>query len=291
MGNEELELDLDRLEKLRIRRGLSKSELSKLAGFNRGHFRRIGRTTNLTLDAAIKLARGLGVDLDYFIPQTGPRWTTLHSTQSVEVNNLLQDQSSARSILTCTQGMESYMQADEMVEWTSRSFLETNGWELADHKEYIKVQRRLREKTSYVHRILCRREVLASATKAEAAFVGDLIHRIKQNKSHTLIGFVDNGNWISIESLVKAICPLAKTGWDKLTIADDYLAVVRTNRFFYHYTYHGPTVVMLRDNLDRKATIYVPYAFPMTHEIYHRNREDSVTYAIRLAEKILRSRP
>ena len=194
---------------------------------------------------------------------------------------------SARSIITCTMGMESYLQSDDMIEWTSKSFLRTPNWSLADHKHYIKAQCALRERLSCVHRIICRNDLVVSGAIVEPDFIADYIHHVRDARHHTLIGLVDQGNWKSLEAGLSGLCPLTATGWDKISVADDFLVLIRVGRYYYHYTFHEPTALKIRDHLDAFTLLYIPYRFPSSTEIYSLKREDSVVYAVRKMEQVL----
>jgi transcriptional regulator with XRE-family HTH domain len=282
---------------MRLRRW-NASQLAARAGLDRHTVSRIVAGTigpaGVKLDTAAMLAAALDVpvsDLDDS-PKPPRAWTTFSWLHAARVSALFEELHDSQSCLTVTQGMDVFLQPADMRTWTFRRAHEAIG-RSSDwiDKAIERISRSATPAARHpaercIHRVIGRQEFFLRSFIANPTWADATQQLFRRLDGNALVGLVNKPAWGDVAKTVRQLInefvgPFSD--WDKVTIADNTLAVIRPTRDSYLVTYHRPTVERLRWQLEQLAP-FVDHSFPLDFDI--EARKASINHACRGLESL-----
>jgi hypothetical protein len=225
-------------EMMRVRR-VTWSQIGAAIGLNAGHARRKFRGTGyvpLTPGQADRLASVLRTPLRFLLPDFGPpRWEVILWSQTdrlEECHALLRE---ARVCVTLTQGLESYLQPEAMVEWTAQDWLKTPDWNQRRRETaiYVAQQRRAREEGRFTHLVIAPAALFQNHVVHSQGWGEMVCQTVAHYDAETVVGLVED--WRNFTRVVSESLPPAFAAWDKVMIADRCMVMIRDARANSHY--------------------------------------------------------
>lgn len=271
------------------RRGLHYREVGKQIGMSAASLSRVLRAKQPTLrtDKQEALAKLLGVHVEALTTSGDPTWRHFYWwQQNEEVRVYQREIADAESVFTITQGMDCYLVQPELVDWTGRVWLHTEGWSEYTRilDEYIR-----RQRTDYegsVHSVVCSEAWLTQATKNVPGACEAFRSMLHDRCEITALGIVSD--WKGFQVAISETSPVLFGGWDKITFIDDRICIVRPDRRSYAVTEHYPTVRTLRLTLEWISQCSVRYSFPVGKSATPEALRQSSRYARKVIDRALR---
>jgi transcriptional regulator with XRE-family HTH domain len=267
------------------RRGESQRRLSAALGMGENYLAAVlrAKTPHLPIPQLAALANLLHVPVDAIDPQLGPAWKLIPWYSFHQMREYHGEIFVAQNVLTFTQGMDSYLLDHQCVDWTGGQWLKTENWD--EHSKtlysYVDGQRRAYEQSNVVHRIVAAARWANGAAQTNSEWTRKLKGTMEDvNRAEvTAIAFIPE--WRLLRSQTCRSNPVLAGGWDKITIIDDRVAIVRFNRQLYGVTYHREIVREMRDALEHSVMPLLDYGFPLAAEITPHGMKSSGAECVR----------
>ena len=258
--------DFETIANLCRKRGLLINEVLAASGHNPGHVRRVLSTNpdNLDYGTVLAICDKLGIPVADIDPRVvGPRrekarWVRFGLKDLDLIGRYHHEVEHSRHCVTITRGIESYLQSPDMTEWTSRFWLGNPGWnQRIDLTKAYRVQIvGARERSKFMHRIVAPGNLFIAAAQIEPGWVEDAKKTLEGYEGTSLLGLV--WNWERFCSAIECIVPRWVRRWEKVSIVDGVVALVRGSVERYALTYDPTTVSQLLDCVERVASEEVP---------------------------------
>jgi len=246
----------NRLWELLKQRGISLKDLVRQggSGYHYGTIRRWLTTKpgKMPYSVILAFASVLKVPLHALDPTIDPHWDYFAYSELEKLRAFHDEVKRASRCLTITGGYESYLQPEGMLRWTYSGFLGKGGWDqnIDYHSAYIQQQIAAREESDYLHRVVVQARLIREARDQNKAWIEEIGDKVYRQRGRTAVGLVDG--WATLCRSVSSLLPLRINTWDKITIVDGILALVRSGHDEYAITYKSPTVQGLLSVADQE---------------------------------------
>lgn len=276
--------DLETITDLSKKRGLPLSEVLASGGGHPGHVRRVlsQHPDNLDYGTVLAICDKLGIPVADVDPRVlGPRrenarWVRFRLKDFDLISRYHYELERSRHCVTITRGIESYLQTPEMTEWTSRFWLGNPGWnQRIDMTKAYRVQIvGARERSKFIHRIVAPGSLFVTAAQIEPGWVENVKETLETYEQTSLLGLV--WDWERFCSRIESIVPRWVRRWEKVSIVDGIVALVRGSVERYALTYDPATVSELLTCTEQAACDEVP-SFALSSRIKARRNKRAIT--------------
>ncbi len=179
-------------------------------------------------------------------------WHRFHYSEEAEKGNIDDELERARICLSVTRGLESYLQPAEMNGWNWFEWLKhPPSDDPGPFQLGVRRKQAARENCGFLHQVVCPSALFVgiSGTRDAEQWLGHIDKVLSRHRSVT--GVALEPDWEGFAKQVTSVLPRWAKQWDKVTVIDRTMAVIRYSAEWYGITYHPEVVACLLGELDR----------------------------------------
>ena len=123
---------------------------------------------------------------------------------------------------------------------------------------FYETQMQMRRNSKIEYTLVTREQLYRDAGKADPIFLEQSFTRFREIEEKTQIGLVSDLYWqpfySAIAELISKFTCVPPFRWNKISIIDDFILMVRAESFHYYVSFDKPTICSLRKSLTQLAT-------------------------------------
>ncbi|MFN0019472.1 MAG: helix-turn-helix domain-containing protein [Pirellulaceae bacterium] len=239
---------IERLDILRDASGFTVKQLAIATGLNYRHLAEVlNGNRPLTLRMFQRISEVLGASPDAYETVVAPAWFRFHKIHAKRLAQFHEQFANAKSVLTLTLSMDSYLQTDEMLQWSNEKWLEIENWN--EHRKlflpYAQAQRAARSRSNSVHRLVCPLALFTAAREEEIAWLSQIRGGLGEYEAVTCVTIIRS--WGYFRQLINRYLPADANTWQKICIVDNVTILIHLDDNYYLMTVDGGLVRSVRE--------------------------------------------
>jgi len=232
--------------------GMREKEFAAALGISARHLWRlkegINRPSRQVLERAVQALR---IPLSDLTAGDDPQWAAFPKSRSDLLTTFHEQFRNAKSVLTVTTAIDSYLQEEEMLEWSNRNWLDVADWDA--HKvgfyPYARQQTAARNHSNFLHRIVCPWLLFLTAQAESIDWLDRIRFGIGDYEEMTVVTPVPD--WPLVRDRIDAHLPAGSTGWTKICVIDSIRVLIHVQEKFYLSSSNEHVVRQLKGMIEQ----------------------------------------